>query len=164
MDLPVLSWMERYKRMYNAYDSALKTVFHRELKERGMDAALDLLIQVHTGISSTLGRKLSEKLRLPPDVRGGLMLMWAYSVEVWGFGMTGTCEVNMESERRGFFTNKVCHYWETWLRESRALRCDRNCIHEYGFLVRSLNPDFRLSMPKSFPNGDDCCQFVLESE
>jgi len=162
IQLPVLSWMERYKRMYNAYDSALKTVFHREMKDRGMDAALDLLIQVHTGISSTLGEKLSERLQLAPDIRGGLQLMWVYSVEVWGFGMTGTSEVEMESGRRGIFTNKVCHYWETWLKSTRALKCDRNCIHEYGSLVRSLNPDFRISMPQSFPNGDNCCQFILE--
>lgn len=162
LDFPKLSWVERYKRMYNAYDTAIKTVFFHELERNGLDSATELLIKIHASVSAALGKKLCEKLNFNPDVEGALKLMWTYSCEVWGFGMTDTVSARLETPERGVFTNTLCHYWETWLKDSRDLRCDNNCIEEYSSLVKSLNPRYRVRMPKAFPRGDDCCEFIVE--
>ena len=162
LEFPKLDWFERYKRMYGAYDTCMQTVFYHELERSGLDAALDLMIKIHQSVSAAMGKKLCAKLQFEPDVKGAIQLMWTYSCEVWGFGMTDTVSVNIESPKRAVFINHLCHYWETWLKETRAMRCDKNCIHEYTSLVKALNPEYRVSMPKAFPRGDDCCEFVVE--
>ena len=162
LEFPRLDWLERYKRMYQAYDTAVKEAFYHELERNGMDAGLQLLIRMHKKVSASLGKKLCEKFAFPPDVRGALQLMWTYSCEVWGFGMTDTVTAKLKDEKRGVFTNKLCHYWETWLKGGLELRCDQNCIHEYTSLIHALNPRYGLSMPKAFPRGDNCCQFLVE--
>lgn len=159
--MPQLDWLERYKRMYQAYDVGMKETFHNELEKNGYEAALQLMIRIHKAVSSSLGSKLSEKYGFQPDIRGALELMWTYSCEVWGFGMTDTVEAFHENGW-GTFTNKLCHYWETWLKESRELRCDENCLQEYGSLIRSLNPNYAISMTDAFPRGDGCCRFLVE--
>lgn len=162
LDFPKLSWLERYKRMYNAYDTAIKTVFASELEKNGLDSAVKILIRIHKSVSSMLGKKLCEKLNFNPDVEGALKLMWTYSCEVWGFGMTDTVLAKLETPKRGVFTNTLCHYWETWLKDSRDLECDKNCIQEYSSLIKPLNPKYKVTMPKAFPRGDDCCEFIVE--
>jgi hypothetical protein len=161
-NFPKLNWLERYRRMYQAYDTAIKEAFYNELEQNGMDSALQLLIRIHQAVSSRLGEKLCQKFRFQPDVKGALELMWTYSCEVWGFGMTDTVTARLEDQGRGVFTNTLCHYWETWLKEGRELSCDKNCVNEYTSLIQALNPDYRLTMTQAFPRGNNCCEFVVE--
>ncbi len=161
-NLPNLGWLERYKRMYQAYDTAIKTVFANEMERSGKQDAVQLLIAIHQEVSKSLGEKLCEKFNYSPNIKGALELMWTYSCEVWGFGMNDTVDMYIEKEDRGIFTNKICHYWETWLKHRREFSCDENCINEYTSLIRTLNPSYKLYMVKAFPRGDNCCQFVVE--
>ena len=164
LEVPKLSWEERYKRMFDIAIN-FSTTYKLLLKEKyGEEETIDLSKEVQAAMSSRCAKKLIEKYNLKHTVEDVIKLMKLYSCEVWGYGAEQYVSAYLESPKRGIYVNKVCRFWEkrkAYGDEKRST-CHINCEREYTSLAHQLTPNVKVTMGKAYPKGDDCCEFFVE--
>jgi len=162
VDIPKLDWFERYKRLI---DFAWNVLFAEEdfvYRKWGKEALTEFIQQTRPQWSGALAKRLIEKAGLKPDVEGAIKLLGVYTQELWGYGDPRFAEARLETPNKGTFTNLVCRGWEKMMEHCQEINCDIACDTEYGAVVRTLSPDFRVTLTKARPRGDDRCEFTVE--
>ena len=169
IEVPVLDWMERYKRMvdaaYTVFFEAEKQIYERCEGEK----ALEMREAIHRTLGITIAKKLIKKFNLKPTIEDALKLLVLYSSEVWGFGAREYVSAKLESPNKGVYANLVCRGWEIAKKSSmidfmKNMDCSKGCIVEYTSVVHTLDPTIKVNMTKAMPWGDDRCEFILEKE
>ena len=169
IEVPVLDWVERYKRMidaaYTVFFEAEKQI-HKRCEEK---KALEMRSQIHKALGITIARRLIKKFGLKPTVEDALKLLVLYSSEVWGFGAREYVSAKLESPNRGVYANLVCRGWEIakksgMLNFMKDMDCSKGCMVEYSAVVHTLDPSMKVTMTKAMPWGDNRCEFVLEKK
>lgn len=164
MEVPKLSWEERYRRMFDIAIT-LSTTYKLLLKEKyGEEETINLSKKVQAAMSSRCAKKLIEQNDLKPTVEDVIKLMKLYSSEVWGYGANQYVGAYLESPKKGLFVNKVCRFWEKRKEygDEKRSTCHINCEEEYGSLAHQVAPNVKVSVGKAYPKGDDCCEFFVE--
>lgn len=164
LEVPKLTWEERYRRMIDnaiAYSTTYKTI----LKERyGDEVTIDIANKVQGTMSSRCAQKLIQRYNLKPTVEDVIRLMKLYSCEVWGYGADEYVGAYLESPKKGLFVNKVCRFWEKRkdYGDEKRSTCHIICEDEYGRLAHQLAPSVKVTVGKAYSKGDDCCEFFVE--
>ena len=167
LDIPVLDWKERYKRMLDA----AYTVFfecERQVHEKcDSETSFEIRKRVHRALGTVVASKLIQKYGLKPTVEDALKLLVLYSSEVWGYGAREYVYAKLESDKKGVYANLVCRGWELakktgMLDFMKEMDCSKGCMEEYSAVVHTLNPNLKVKMTKALPWGDDRCEFVIE--
>lgn len=165
LEVPKLSWEERYKRMFDIAIT-LSTTYKTLLKEKyGEKETIALSKKVQGTMSNRTAKKLIQNYNLKPTVEDVIRLMKLYSCEVWGYGAEQYVGAYIESSgEKGVFVNKVCRFWEKRKEYGDPNRstCHINCQEEYSHLGNTLAPDAKISMGQTYPTGGNCCEVIVE--
>ena len=162
VDIPKLDWFERYKRMIDAGWGALLADEEFVYRKWGKEGLTEFLQQTRPKWSGAVAKRLVDKLGLKPDVEGAIKLLGVYSQEVWGFGDPQFSEAKLENPTKGTYTNLACRGWEKSKEHCIETNCEIACVAEYGGLVSALSPQFKFTVTKARPRGDDRCEYTVE--
>ena len=162
VDIPKLDWFERYKRMIDIGWGALLADEDFVYRKWGKEGLTEFLQQTRPKWSGAVAKRLVDKLGLKPDVEGAIKLLGVYSQEVWGFGDPQFSEAKLENPSKGTYTNLACRGWEKSKEHCIETNCEIACVAEYGGLVSALSPQFKFTVTKARPRGDDRCEYTVE--
>ena len=162
VDIPKLDWFERYKRMIDIGWGALLADEDFVYRKWGKEGLTEFLQQTRPKWSGAVAKRLVDKLGLKPDVEGAIKLLGVYSQEVWGFGDPQFSEAKLENPTKGTYTNLACRGWEKSKEHCIETNCEIACVAEYGGLVSALSPQFKFTVTKARPRGDDRCEYTVE--
>lgn len=162
VDIPKLDWFERYKRMIDIGWGALLADEDFVYRKWGKEGLTEFLQQTRPKWSGAVAKRLVDKLGLKPDVEGAIKLLGVYSQEVWGFGDPQFSEAKLENPTKGTYTNLACRGWEKSKEHYIETNCEIACGAEYGAIVSALSPQFKFTVTKARPRGDDRCEYTVE--
>ena len=161
VEVPKLDWLERYKRLLDVGWGALVADEEYVYRHFGQEELTRYWRETRPMWSGPVGKKLSEKLGLKPDMEGAIKLLGVYSQEVWGFGDPRYIQAKLESPTKGVFTNLACRGWEKMQAHHKETHCDVACAAEFGGVLSGLSPKFKMTITKARPRGDDRCEYTV---
>ena len=122
VEVPKLDWLERYKRLLDVGWGALVADEEYVYRHFGQEELTRYWRETRPMWSGPVGKKLSEKLGLKPDMEGAIKLLGVYSQELWGFGDPRYIQAKLESPTKGVFTNLACRGWEKMQAHHKSFR------------------------------------------
>ena len=161
VEVPKLDWLERYKRLLDIGWGALVADEEYVFRHFGQEELTRYWRETRPTWTGPVGKKLGEKLGLKPDMESAIKLLGVYSQELWGFGDPRYIKAKLESPSKGIFTNLACRGWEKMQEHHNETHCEVACASEFGGVLRGLSPKFKLTITKSRPHGDDCCEYTV---
>jgi len=162
IEIPQFDWFGRYKLANHAAWLCFVGAHTTAKKIWGEEGFKRFDDEFRLAACGPVGQKLVEKLKLEPDIEGALKLVGAYTQEVWGYGDTRFVDAVKNSPNKGTLKIAVCRGYERW-HKNTGVDCGYACHLEYQAVVNALSPDFKVTLIKAHPWGDDHCEFIFES-